>query len=108
MAKIIELRDNWLKFDDGTIIECDHDQDCCEYNYADFSQLDDIARNYDYKTAKLTFETVDGSGFRFGDHPYRMFFVPCYSEQNGYYTDELDIYLNSVKQATLCCEDRFD
>ena len=107
MAKIIDLGDNYLKFSDGTIITGDHDQDCCEYNYADFGQLDDIARNYDYNTAKLRFEAVEDSGFRFGDHPYRMFFVPCYSEQNGYYTDELDIYLNSEKQITFNCKERY-
>lgn len=107
MAKIIEIKENYLKFSDGTLIEGDHDQDCCEYNYADFDQLDDIARAYDFNTSKLRFEAVEGSGFRFGDHPYRMFFVPCYSDQNGYYTDELDIYLNGQKQITFNCEERY-
>ena len=33
------------------------------------------------------------AGFRFGDNQ-AMFFVPCYSEQNGYYSSDVDIYYN--------------
>lgn len=78
-------------FDDGTEITYTHEQDCCEHNYADFEQLDDLARGYTFK-GKLLFESCEG-GFRFGDSR-RMFFVPCYSEQNGYYTYEVDILVN--------------
>ena len=108
MAKIINTEDNLIEFSDGTIITCDHDQDCCEYNYADCGQIDDLARGYDFNTSKLVFEVVEGSGFRFGDRPERMFFVPCYSDQNGYYSDEIDIYLNGTHQANFCCEMRID
>lgn len=44
----------------------------------------------------MRFEFVDGSGFRFGDNRM-MHFVPCYSDQNGYYSDEIDIYYNGEK-----------
>ena len=93
MAKIIHTEDNLLRFDDGTEITCDHVQDCCEYNYAKFDDIDDICRNAQFDTKRLRFEKVEGSGFRFGNR-FRMFFVPCYSEQNGYYTAELDVYCN--------------
>lgn len=107
MAKIINIEENSIEFSDGTVIHCDHCQDCCEYNYADFPQLDDLARNYNFKTSKLRFEAVDGSGFRFGDSPFRMFFVPCYSSQNGYYSSDIDVYLNGVLQCSLECEENF-
>ena len=94
MAKIKNITEEAIIFTDGTEITFDHEQDCCEYNYADFRQLDDIARSTDFNTKLLQFEKVD-YGFRFGNKPNKMFFVPCYSEQNGYYTDELDIYLNN-------------
>ena len=80
----------YILFSDGSMITYDHPQDCCEDNWADFSQLDTLARNYTFK-GRIRFEAVDGSGFRFGDSR-RMFFVPCYSDQNGYYTDIIDIY----------------
>lgn len=107
MAKITHIEENELRFSNGTIIHCDHCQDCCEYNYADFNALDDLARNYDFDTSKLTFHAVNEAGFSFGDHPQRMFFVPCYSEQNGYYTTDIDVYLNGKKQASLQCEEHF-
>lgn len=90
--KITTINDEMIKFSDGSTITFDHAPDCCEWNYADFKQLDDLARNYEFK-GQMFFEAVEESGFRFGDSR-RMFFVPCYSEQNGYYSDEIDIYYN--------------
>ena len=107
MAKIRKAEENLIKFDDGTEITCDHCQDCCEWNYADCEQIDDLARAYNFDTKKLQFEAVDGAGFRFGDRPERMFFVPCYSEQNGYYSTNLDVYLNGELQIFLEYEERF-
>ena len=103
---ISKINENEIQFNNGSIISFDHVPDCCEYNYADFQQLDDEARNYNYST-EIKFEAVDGSGFRFGDNN-RMFFVPCYSEQNGYYSSDIDIYFNGEKVCDLSCEDRYD
>jgi hypothetical protein len=104
MAKIIKLEENLIEFDDGTRITASHEADCCEDNYADCEQLDDIARSTDFDTANLEFEIVDGSGFRFGNAPAKMFFVPCYSDQNGYYSDDVDIYLNDELCLNVECE----
>lgn len=90
--KIVSITDDFIEFDDGRRITYDHEQDCCEWNYADFNQLDDLARDYDYDS-ELQFEECE-YGFRFGDSG-RMFFVPCYSSQNGYYTRAVDIYFDS-------------
>lgn len=103
MAKIIKLEENLIEFEDGTRITCDHCQDCCEYNYADCEQLDDLARGYDFDTAKLKIEAVDEAGFRFGDRPERMFFVPCYSSQNGYYSSDIVVSINGEAQTTVDC-----
>lgn len=108
MAKIITTEENLIEFSDGTRITCDHEQDCCEQNYADCDQLDDLALGYNFNTSKLVFERVDGSGFRFGDRPERMFFVPCYSVQNGYYSCDIDVYLNGKLQINLECEEVVD
>jgi hypothetical protein len=105
MARIVKTEENLIKFDDGTEITCDHWQDCCEHNYADCEQIDDLAKAYNFNTKKLRFVFIYGSGFCFGDRPERMFFVPCYSEQNGYYTTDLDIYLNGGLQGTIECEE---
>ena len=88
---ITEVTSEYIKFSNGSKITYDHNQECCEYNYADFEQLDDLARNTTF-TLPLSFEECD-YGFRFGNE-YKMYFVPCYSEQNGYYSTDVDIYLD--------------
>ena len=107
MAKIIEAEENILRFDNGVEIYCDHAQDCCEHNYADFTQLDDIARSRDFDTDKLEIEILEDQGFRFGNKPFNMHFVPCYSVQNGYYTTKLDISIDGRLVGTTYCEERF-
>lgn len=88
--RIKEITYDAIVFDNGNTITYDHWQECCEENYADFKQLDDLARSYDFDEDEIRFEKCE-SGFRFGDDK-RMFFVPCYSVQNGFYTNEVDIY----------------
>ena len=88
---IAEVTDEYIKFSNDSKITFDHEQDCCEYNYADFKQLDDLARNATF-TLPLSFEECD-YGFRFGNE-YKMYFVPCYSDQNGYYSNDIDIYFD--------------
>ena len=95
ICKIKEVTCGHILFEDGSKITFDHEQDCCEYNYADFEQLDDIARNEMFDTKNLKFELTGSYGFSFGNKNGRMFFVPCYSEQNGYYTSDVDIYFNN-------------
>lgn len=94
MMKIKTIDEYAITFDNGNTITFDHDYDCCEWNYADFQQIDDIARNWKFNE-NLDFESVEGSGFRFGNLPNKMVFVPCYSEQNGYYSSDIDIYYNN-------------
>lgn len=105
MAKIKTINDEMILFEDGSEIRFDHEQDCCEYNFADFKQLDDIARRTDFDTHKMIFESVEYSGFRFGNEN-KMFFVPCYSDQNGYYSSNIDIYYNGKEVLHFGCEER--
>lgn len=100
--RIKEITDEHVLFTDGTEITFWHYQECCENNYADFEQLDDLARDYDFHQP-LLFESVDGAGFRFGDER-RMFFVPCYSVQNGYYTSAIYIEYKGEPVLSFGCE----
>lgn len=90
--KIKKITNEYILFDNGSKITFDHYQDCCEYNYADFEQLEDTGIEQEEFREPLIFESVD-SGFRFGNKG-KMYFVPCYSDQNGWYTTEVDIYYN--------------
>lgn len=102
-VKIQEVTEEHILFSSNSKITFDHEQDCCEYNYADFKQLDDIGRNAEFMEP-LSFEKAE-YGFRFGN-PGKMFFVPCYSEQNGYYSADVDIYYNGEKVFTIEAEER--
>lgn len=98
--KIIEVKDDYIRFDNGSEITFDHNQDCCEHNYADFKQIEKQALDTTFDE-ELIFEAVEGSGFRFGSKGSHMFFIPCYSDQNGYYSSELDIYFNEKQVLNL-------
>lgn len=101
--RIVEVNEEYIEFSNGKCITYDHVQDCCEHNYADFEQLDDLARNYEFGD-ELYFESVEEQGFSFGD-VRRMFFVPCYSEQNGYYNDCINVYYDGKRVIDgLVCE----
>ena len=90
---ITDVTHKGITFSNGYFMYSYHEPDCSECNYADWEQLDDLARGYTFK-GKLLFEPVLDAGFRFGDSR-RMFFVPCYSEQNGYYSWDVDIYIRN-------------
>ena len=88
--RIASISDKEIRFDGGHTITFDHFRDCFEENYADFEQVDDIARSATF-THPLQFEAVDGFGFRFGNEN-NMHFVPCYSCQNGFYSSDIRIF----------------
>lgn len=97
--KIIYVTDEIILFNNGDYITFDHTQDCCEYNYADFLQIEDRARkiNFNYP---IIFEKINGKGFRFGNKR-KMFFIPCYSEQIGYYSSDIQIYYYNSRERKL-------
>lgn len=88
--QVKEITTDHILFSNGAEISFDHLQECCEWNYADFQQLKDTVFEDTIFTEKLSFETTE-TGFRFGIKN-NWFYVPCYSEQNGYYTSNIDIY----------------
>ena len=100
--KIKSIDDSAITFDNGMDITFDHVADCCEYNYAAFEEVDDLAKNFEF-SENLIVEAIPGSGFRFGNNPQNMVFVPCYSEQNGYYSSDVDIYYNNKKVLNVDC-----
>lgn len=98
--RIKNVEEDCLTFDDGSKIMGSHDANCCEYNYAAFSEIDPLAFTVDFDKF-LLFEVVEDYGFRFGNKN-QMFFVPCYSIQNGYYSSEVEIsYLIRFKTECL-------
>ena len=84
--KILKIGEDFIEFNNGTILNYYHNQDCCENVYADFESIKDTsAMSHDFKD-QVNIEKVEGSGFRI-----EGYFIPCYNEQNGYYSSELDL-----------------
>lgn len=89
--------DDSLHLWDGTIIsfygdENDGPNDC--YNYADWSALEDTGFFQDKSVCadNLKLEACE-YGFRINGY-----FVPCYSCQNGYYTNQISISAYDVNK----------
>ena len=107
--KIKEIKEDGIIFDNGYELEYYHEQDCCEHVYADF----DILSNYNLstKTGKTInikeidfkeeleelIEGIQEQGFNIVSKIGEKFFVPCYNEQNGYYSSELELILRKGK-----------
>lgn len=88
-----------IEFSDGSALIDEHEQDCCENVYADFSNLDSDIKSYDFK-GTIKIEKAK-NGFKFGDSR-RWFFVPCYNVQNGYYSDNLTIEYGTIVKNIKC------
>lgn len=87
--KIVRVDYYGICFDNGDAIRDEHYADCCERNYADYKQIEPEALDTEFEyPIKLQ---VCEYGFRFGNLNGKMFFVPCYSEQNGYYSRMIDV-----------------
>lgn len=96
MAKVIEVNDG-LRFDDGSYLYSDHDQDCCENHYLDFSDISvDDFKHLDFDlSSELFFERVDGFGIRIIAVNGVAIPVPGYASNNGYYSSNLTLHLDN-------------
>lgn len=82
-----------LLFEDGTKIYSEHENDCCECHYLDFTHTD--ASDFDGLEFDLEgdkfFERVKDYGIRLlptNGHPIA---IPGYGSNNGYYSHELKL-----------------
>jgi hypothetical protein len=91
--KFLKFLNQGIKFDNGVEIWDSHDQDCCESVYADWQALDNTYFT-DADFDKLKIEVVDGVGIRINEY-----LVPCYDEQNGYYSSNLKLHFKASNGA---------
>jgi hypothetical protein len=93
--KVIESEEGYLKFDNGLILESDHDQDCCEINYLDFEEQLPVGTELPTMTAKEFAEAIKigDDGFSIKDIHDIPKWVQARSEQNGYYSFGVDLII---------------
>lgn len=95
MNKVIYVAEDVLRFDDQSELYSEHDQDCCESHYLDFSGLslsDFEGLEFDLSSPDF-FERVEDYGIRLlpvNGHPIS---VPGYGYNNGYYSGNLKLVL---------------
>ena len=104
--KITKICEEKIEFDNGTTMSSHHKQDCCEWHWANFETL--ASYNLNPKTG----ETIDIKDIEFPDNIHRniklipgegfnmiakdgsRYFVPCYGENNGYYSTNLKLLIH--------------
>lgn len=104
--KINKITDEEILFDNGYSITYYHEQNCCEDVYADFKYLNEMnilpqtgekITIYDIEFNKdidKNIEEVEDMGFRLVAKDMSKWFVPCYDEQNGCYSSDLNLIIN--------------
>jgi hypothetical protein len=75
-------------------ITSEHDQDCCEHVYADFSDLDlYIPELLGRELEEFVIKAVPDTGILLCFNNVKAF-IGCHNEQNGYYGDNLTLNIN--------------
>ena len=117
--KITKWDDDRIYFSDGSTISYHHVQDCCESNWADFSVLEIHYRqeefvNFDIipvedlgfilslESEQIPFSPISFLG-EWGHYytPNKKILIPCYSDQNGYYSTNLIIDVDRPDETNL-------
>ena len=90
IGKVKYITQDAIHFNESLIVEFFHNPDCCEVNFADLTALNDTTFTTD-KFKTLIIETCE--------YGYRVngYFIPCYSMQNGYYSNEVSCSLRTDK-----------
>ena len=91
--------DQYIRFDDGSILTSVHERDCCEEVYADFRNMQVMmpqdknfmwAQELDfYEDILNSIVKVPGVGFYIVTKQGICILVSCYNVNNGYYSDNL-------------------
>lgn len=92
--KVIVSKEGTLKFDNGLILESNHMQECCEYNYLDFEQLP-VGTELPTMTAKEFAKAINigDDGFSIKDIHGIPKWVQARSEQNGFYSSGVNLII---------------
>jgi hypothetical protein len=103
----IEQIDSGVKIEIGTeliLINDHHESDCCEHVYADWPTLEAYKKQLGSTYNKVELKGLEQDGFlivfkgTWGKED--KVFIPCYNEQNGYYSSDLHLIITDGEQAT--------
>lgn len=96
-VKVIGISD-CIKFDDGTILDSEHEQDCCESHYLEFNDL--TLEDFDGLEFDLSSDTffnrIEDYGIELVPVKGHSVKIPGYGYNNGYYTSNLGLVLSNT------------
>jgi hypothetical protein len=94
--KIIKINKYSIEFTNNLELYSSHEQACCEEHYLDFSGIDiEDVRNLEFDLNSDDFlEKIEGYGIRLLPKNGLPLSIPGYSNNNGYYSDNLLLKLS--------------
>lgn len=100
MTRVVYVDKDILRFDDGSELSSDHDQDCCEHHYLTFENLtlSDFEGLDFVLVGEMFFERVPDYGIRLIPVNGHAISVPGYGYNNGYYSANLSLVLKKDGQ----------
>ena len=91
--KVARIENDVLIFEDGTKLYSNHEQDCCENHYLDFSNLD--ISDFDDLEFNLTndsfFKRIKEYGIELIPIKGHSVKIAGYGSNNGYYSSDIDL-----------------
>ncbi len=99
LSKVIGITNNLdgeIVFDSGHVLTTNHEIDCCEWHYwslTDLSVSDFDGLLFDLKSENF-FSRIEGYGISLNPVNGFPIRIPCYGDNNGYYSDNLTLILN--------------
>ena len=102
-ARVVQVDDYEIRFDNGYVLSSDHDQDCCESHYLSFRDLslEDFDRMDFDLSGDSFFRKVEDFGIRLIAKDGREVPVPGYGFNNGYYGDNISLVLTNSQLETI-------
>lgn len=97
MSKIVRIGNEQVEFDDGHTLQSEHESDCCENHWLDFSGLEiaDVEK-LEFDLAGNFFERVQDFGIKLLPINGLPIPVPGYGSNNGYYSSNLHLTLTNA------------
>lgn len=100
MSKIKRINEESLEFDNGFVLQSEHESNCCEYHWLDFSILeiynDIYEQEFDVENG-IKFKEVEGMGILLYDENGNKYLVNGYGRNNGWYSSNITLVLYNGK-----------
>ena len=101
MTKVTKIEDG-IHFDDGSYLYSNHEQDCCESHWLDFTHIslsDFEGLDFDLSNDNF-FNRIENYGIEIVPIKGWSVKIPGYGSNNGYYSSELTLVLERHGEKT--------